>query len=922
MDYFLTNTSKSTFLNALKTSLSECNSFSLSVSFIKVAGLRLISADIEKALQRGVTGRVITSTYQNFTDIASLELLSSWEKQYPNFKCHIDFHSFGDAGFHTKGYIFEIKDQIQIMIGSSNLTRYALIYNVEWNISSVDRHSSPMVISVLKEFEEIWNTTFPLTKEIIDQYHTHLEIAIEKWDMDYIQTYSTIKPNYMQRKALIEIRRYRDLGVNKALVIAAMGSGKTYLAAFDALNFGAKKLLFVVHRETILKDAQRTFETIFGHTRTYGFYTGSEKEITSDFIFSTNIALANSLGLFDRNSFDYIVIDEVHHSVASTYQMIIEYFTPQFLLGLTATPERMDQKSVFDLFEKNVPYELRLREALIYDLIVPFKYYGIRDQLVDYSLTDARSIIKQLSSDIHCDFIAEKIEKYRPEGKLKAVCFCTNIEHARLMSLQMTNLGYSTTSLTGKNDTGERIGAFNELQDDHKKLEIIFTVDILNEGVDIPLINLVMFLRPTESSTIFLQQLGRGLRKAKGKEFLTVLDFIGNSYKRSVQIALALGTFSESHNIDKRILSECIRDNYASLKLPIEIHFDQLSKEEILESIQNTNFNSMVFLKQEYFNYKKYLNLDRVPNHCDYIESDVPMDLLKFIRVCGSYYNFLIKINEENIPSFTQNQGEYIESISAFLPLVRNDEFLILNHLKKGPMSKELLINSMLGNEAFSLDRFNHALNHLQCLYYSEKEQQTKHKLIYYRDNLYYLNTELSDTAYTTYIHDLLKYGLNKFSIDYQGCVDQFKLYSPYTRTQFMMQIMATTMAFREGIKTDNNQQYFFIDLKKDINKSEWLLYNDKFIDASILQWESQTETTLTNKKGLKLLIQKSAFVFVRKIQKEDGLNLPYIYIGECELTNPRESTNIRKSLLMDLVLKNPIPQYMQYEFQIGQEEL
>ena len=203
-----------------------------------------------------------------------------------------------------------------------------------------------------------------------------LDYAIDKWDMDFLAFSSNqVKPNAMQRRALKEIRRYRDLGVKKALVVSATGSGKTYLCAFDARNFDAKKLLFVVHRDAILNEAKKTFEKVFGATRTYGLYTGKNKDIDVDFLFATNTMIAKHLDEFDKNLFDYIILDEAHHASATTYKSIMKYFNPEFILGLTATPERMDNEDVFELFDKNVPYELRLRDAIKNDLVVPFHYH-------------------------------------------------------------------------------------------------------------------------------------------------------------------------------------------------------------------------------------------------------------------------------------------------------------------------------------------------------------------------------------------------------------------------------------------------------------------------------------------------------------------------------------------------------------------
>lgn len=766
-----------------------------------------------------------------------------------------------------------------------------------------------------REFNFLWNKTYPLTKEVIDNYSRLIDYAIERWDMDYTLNYvNKVKPNYMQMKALKEISKLRGRGINKALIIAATGSGKTYLAAFDAKNFDAKKLLFVVHRDTILNDAMKTFKNVFGAMMTYGLFTGKNKDIDRDFIFSTNLTMSTNLDLFSKDEFDYIVIDEVHHATASTYQKILSHFKPQFLLGLTATPERMDNESVFNLFEKNVPYELRLRDALINDLIVPFKYYGINDSLIDYSETEATKLIKQIADDMHIDFIKANIEKYRPKTKLKALGFCRSVEHARLMSEKMNNLGYRTTYLTGKSDFGERIATYKALEEDSSGIEILFAIDLLNEGIDIPAINMVLFLRPTESATIFIQQLGRGLRKYENKEYLTVLDFIGNSYTRSVQIALALGSLSHNSNIDKRLLALYIQKDFKQIDLPIEIHIDQIAKEKILDSIEKTNFNTKQILEQEYKGFKKYLGTDGYIKHIDYLNSDVATNIMRYIKKFGSYYKFLIAI-EEDVPLFDEKKTEFIKYLSAFLPLVRPYEFKIIKEIINGNGNYNELIEN-IKDESFSKTQFDHALDNLCYEFYSEKEQNIKITFINKNENNYSLTFDIND-SYVEFIHDLLDYGINKYYVDFYGCNTLLNLYYPYDRTSLLTVLCHHTLSCREGIFYKDNNVYLFVDLKKDESINEWLKYEDKFINDGILQWESQISTTLTNAKGRRLINMGQAYIFVRKIEREDGITLPYIYIGRGKLSNPRASKNIKQSLLFDIILDNKIPEYLKYDFEI-----
>ncbi len=370
---FLTNYTEVTFLDKIKDNLRRCKSFAFSVSFIKKAGLVLLFKDIEAAVERGAQGRIITSTYQNFTDIESIKSFFALQCKHSNFECHLDYECFHDnhystLGYHSKGYLFEFDDCYEVVIGSSNITRYALLKNIEWDV--VVRESEPEVYSqAYAEFDDKWVATHLLNSEIINLYSNKLNFAIERWDMDYDMTASNIKPNFMQRKALKELNRYRAVGTSRALVVAAAGSGKTYLAAFDALNFNPKRLLYIVHEGSILKKSLETFSDVFGNSVTYGIFSGEQKEMDADFVFATNITMCKSLELFAKNEFDYIIIDECHHATAETYKKIIGYFEPEFLLGLTATPERMDNQDVFDLFDQNVPYELRLRDAILTSLL-------------------------------------------------------------------------------------------------------------------------------------------------------------------------------------------------------------------------------------------------------------------------------------------------------------------------------------------------------------------------------------------------------------------------------------------------------------------------------------------------------------------------------------------------------------------------
>ena len=919
-DLFLTNYSKIKFLDRIKDSFSKCNAFYLSVSFIKKAGLLLFEKEMEESLKRGVKGKIITSTYQNFTDIESLNTFLRWMEKYPNFEVHLDFSSFGDNGFHSKGYLFEYENSYEVIIGSSNITRFALLKNIEWNISLISKDKNNSHIDALNDFEYLWNKTYLLNEELIKDYKIILEYSVERWDMDYVSPLKMdIKPNKMQQKALKELRRNRDLGVKKCLIVSATGSGKTYLAAFDARNFDSRRLLYIVHRENILIDAKNTFQKIFKNSKTLGFFTGNKQDLDADFIFATSSMLARHLDYFSKDEFDYICYDEVHHIVADTGSKIFEYFEPEFILGLTATPERMDNKDVLSYFDSNVPYELRLGDAIRNDLVVPFHYYGIRDELLDYGNKNNEKISDSIVESKNIEFIKQEIEKHRKKGeKLKCIAFCVTKDHARRMKDAFNEIGYNAESLTSEDSIETRKFVIDKLQNEFDPLEIITTVDILNEGIDIPSINMVLFLRPTESSTIFLQQLGRGLRKFENKEYLTVLDFIGNDYKRSSYIALALGSLGKSTYIEKAYLKGLINTNFNKLDVPgVEIHIDELSKKEIINYLDKVNFNLKDLLKKDYLNFKNYLG--KTPSHMDFLESEIAPSLDRFLRskINGtrsiSYYNFLNAIYENSSYSFNEEEASLIYNIESFLPLVRNEEYLIIEEL----LEDDSIDYSYLMKKSKRITK--ESLDFGVQLLKSKKILNEFNKL-----NI----DDISNIK--EYLLDLINYGLTRFNIEFDEFPNDevYKLYHNYSKEQ---SILAINQEFKMNIKLKgnyilNNICYIYVGLKKDKNKQERTDYKDKFISPFIFQWESENDTTLKKNKGL--LDVKEIHLFVRKMDEEDGIDLPFTYFGKGKFSNCRESEVIEKSsgvkhdtLLFDIILEKEVPSEYWFDFEIPEVE-
>ena len=923
---FYTNQTDLKFIDKLKKNIDTCKAFYFSVSFIKKPGLRLIAPNIEAAISRGAKGQLITSTYQNFTDVDSLTWFYDLQARYPeSFSCRLDRECFRDVygntvGFHSKGYLFEFNDYNELLIGSSNITIYALLKNVEWDVSIIDELEEETFAEAKKEFDALWKNTLPLSRDLIEEYKTRLYYAIERWDMDYDIANSQYKPNYMQRRALKELNRIRAMGATKALTVAAAGSGKTFLAAFDALNFNPRRLLYIVHEGSILMKSFETFQKVFGSDRSYGIYNKDFKEFDADFVFSTNVTMANSLELFDKHTFDYIVLDECHHATAETYQKIIQYFEPQFLLGITATPERMDGEDVFSLFDQNIPYELRLRDAIMNGLVVPFKYYGIRDELIEYGIkeTKGHKFVEKFSDEEHCEFIYQMIEKHRlPGQKLKALAFCRDISHAIRMSQAMEDY-YVTRYLTGRNSVGERVRAYNDLQDDSADLEILFTVDILNEGVDIPGVNMVLFLRPTDSQTIFIQQLGRGLRKYEGKQYVTVLDFIGNDYKRSVQIAFALGSLSENFVVEKKLVAALVKDNFERIGLSdygVEIHIDDLSKKEILSYIDEVNFNTKKYLAQDYENFKKYISAAGYPRHVDYLNNDYAPDLIKFMqskisgRKNASYYGFLRAIGEEDLPAFDDRQEAFVKYVSEMLPIVRPYEYLIIQKLvfsagkeKISEIRRHVQINA----EVFDQAAFDHAIHYML----------TTDFFVLDGDELLIDNVALG-VEMDEYMRDLLEYGLGRFDVDFSRSdgEDRFLPWAKYRKEQVQQLLLNNPRDIMKGTAIYDEIVYIYVTIVKGAGVKEDLKYEDGYLDPDTFRWE--TVAHIGDRELTALKNSRGAHLFVRKVENEDGIQLPFTYIGSGKMEYIENSKKANGAHLFRIPMNRTAPEDLYFDFRL-----
>ena len=639
-------------LSSIVDELSICEAFDFSVAFINDTGLGSLLQKLDYLAEHNIKGRILTTNYLNFTTPGSLSKLL----EFPN----IEVRAYTKGGFHPKGYIFKQNGYYSIIIGSANLTASALSQNQEWSLKFLSLTDGQLVYSVREEFENVWQQSTKIDSKWIENYskiYKEKRISLksiskdelEEWQAEYMLETQTeefskiedteIVPNAMQEEAMAEIAKLREKGENRALLIAATGTGKTYLSIFDVHQANPKRVLYVAHRDMILNKSEKSFRTYTPGIKT-GFLNGTQKDIDVDYLFASVFTLAKDevLNTFSKDCFDYIIIDEVHHAGAASYQKIIDYFTPKFLLGLTATPERTDGFDIFKLFNYNIPYEIRLQKALEADLLCPFHYYGLSDLTVNGEIVNDKSDFSKLVSSERIKHIEHAIKLYKSNDiPVKGLMFCSRVEEAKELSIKLNKDGFVTTYLTGDNSDAERESVIQRLESNTDPLQYIISVDIFNEGVDIPCINQVVMLRPTQSAIIFVQQLGRGLRKDKSKNYVSVIDFIGN-YENNFFIPIAL--FGDN-SFNKDNLRRVISNGSSGLPGTSTVQIEEIARTKIFDAINNTSFKQKKFLENEYIKLK--LRLGKVPTMMDFTNNGF-IDPLLFIDYAGSYYEFKCKI--------------------------------------------------------------------------------------------------------------------------------------------------------------------------------------------------------------------------------------------------------------------------------------
>lgn len=660
----------------IKKAIKEARSIDIIVAFLMESGVRLLEEDLKEAVKRNIPIRILTGNYLNITQPSALYLL----KEVLGDKVDLRFYSDKSRSFHPKAYIFEYESGGDIFVGSSNISKSALTYGIEWNYRiGKEGHEEDF-----KYYKAVFEDLFLNKSIIIDD--EELKKYSKEWvkpkiykDLDKKEEESKIiaypQPKGAQIEALYQLRKTREEGMRKAIVVAATGIGKTYLAAFDSMEF--KKVLFVAHRSEILKQAERSFKSTREKVTT-GFFMNSTRDTECDILFATVQTLGKKEYLneeyFKKDAFDYIIIDEFHHAIAGNYKNIIDYFQPKFLLGLTATPDRLDNKDVFALCEYNLVYEVGLKAAINKGWLVPFRYYGIYDESINYEEIEYKNgkyNEKKLEEALSINKRAETIlNNYKKYNSKRALGFCTSKKHAQFMAEYFNSNDIPSCAVYSGEDEGstERNEAISKLT--KGEIRVIFSVDMFNEGLDIPSIDMVMFLRPTESPTVFLQQLGRGLRKYQDKKYLNVLDFIGNYKKANLVTFFITGDREQIKNRSKGSLPH--EEDY-----PEDCVVDfQWHLIDIFKKMEEANKKIQDLITEDYFRVKE--DLKKRPSRLEmftYMDDDIYENMKKKSKL-NIFNNYL---------RFLDCMGELTEEEKAILN-TKGEEFI--NMLETTSMNK------------------------------------------------------------------------------------------------------------------------------------------------------------------------------------------------------------------------------------------
>ena len=672
-------------LSSIEDELLVCDGFQISVAFITMNGITPLLQTLKELEKRNIKGEILTTNYLNFSEPKALKNLN----ELSNITLKMYDVEVANEGFHTKGYIFRKEEIYHIIIGSSNIISAALTDNREWNTKLVSTVHGETAKEIVTEFNELWNSNYALTfDEFYENYNEHYKIikhqreVAKQEEITSIEKYK-LQPNSMQIGFIINLKKILEAGEDRALLISATGTGKTYASAFAMRELGFKRVLFLVHRGQLARQTKKSYEKVFAESVSMGLVGAGYHEYDADYIFATVQTLNRDEHLlqYEKDAFDCIVLDEAHHVPADTYQKVMNHFTPKLWLGMTATPDKRDDnmegRNVYELFNYQIAYEIRLQQAMEEKLLCPFHYFGITDLAIIGDNGDTSRDFSMLTSEERVKHIINQADYYGYSGdKVKGLIFCSNIKETEELSAKFneminpsTGKKYRTIALNGSASEQERQNVFERLamnEEDatieNQPLDYIFSVEILNEGVDIVEVNQVIMLRPTQSPVVFIQQLGRGLRKANGKEYVVILDFIGN-YNNNFMIPIAL---SGDRTYNKDNIRRYIMEGGRVIPGASTVHFDEISRKRIFASVDNANFSDIKLIKENYTNLKNKLGrIPRLHDFDDYGE----MDVMRIFdnNSLGSYYKFLVKYEKEYKIRLSEDEEKVIEFVSKKL---------------------------------------------------------------------------------------------------------------------------------------------------------------------------------------------------------------------------------------------------------------
>lgn len=893
-------------LVSIEEELQRCEEFCISVAFITESGITPLLQTLKDLEQKNIPGKILTTNYLLFSEPEALEKLAGLR----NIQLKMFVANQETGGFHTKGYIFREEEIYRIIIGSANMTLSAITKNKEWNTKIVSTEQGELTQAVLQEFDELWNDEHTLAfEDFIDSYRQEYlnEKMIRKQRRQAIsgsvvklEDYQ-LKPNKMQVAFVQSVMKMREKQIDRALLLSSTGTGKSLASAFMLREMKAKKALFIVHREQIAKQTLKSFKRVFGTSKIYGLLSGNSREFGAEFLFATMQMMSKDeiLSYYTPEEFDVIILDECHHAGAESYQKIMRYFKPKFWLGMTASPDT-NQYDIYSIFNHHIAYEIRLQQALEEDLLCPFHYFGITDLEINGEVFDDNAGVKNFSnliSDARVDYVIEKANYYGFSGdRVKGLIFCSRKDEAKELSKKFNERGLRTEVLTGEDNQERRENVIARLTDDEKidnQLDYIFTVDIFNEGVDIPEINQVIMLRPTQSPVVFVQQLGRGLRKCEGKEYVVVLDFIGN-YMNNFMIPIAL---SGDRSYNKDAMRRYIREGARVIPGSSTIHFDEISKKRIYASIDAARTNDMRLLKESYKTLK--YKLGRIPTIQDFKKFG-SVDVTKIFEKCGSYHNFLKKYETEYHVHLTKQQETIIEYFSKKLIAYKRIHEMELLRILLDQKDRILYYQRIL-YEKYHVDMNEQVeesvLRNLKNEFPKEEERRKYSDCVLIEknnDGSYSLSSkfqeELSDNNFKEMILELLDFGIDQWKEKYgQTYRDtNFTLYQKYTYED-----VCRLLNWKKNLNAQNIGGYYYDSDTKTLpvfinyHKAEdAIAYEDRFVSEGHLIALSKHPRKVTSSDAVHIYKQSEEdknnriFLFIRK-NKDDNEAKEFYFLGE-----------------------------------------